>query len=120
VSIEALIKGQGYELRYVPDAVVYNRGPSTVADFLKQRRRIYAGHLRVGRQQGYRVATMGVGRIAGVLLRDWQWDWRYFVWMPAVVAMEAYGRFLGWIDCSLKRRDHAVWEIASSTKGVIQ
>jgi len=41
-SIEPLILGQGLELHYVPEAIVYNRGPETVTDFFKQRRRIYA------------------------------------------------------------------------------
>ena len=39
--IEPVIRGQGYEARYVPTAVVHNKGPLTVGDFLRQRRRIY-------------------------------------------------------------------------------
>ncbi|MBK8128978.1 MAG: glycosyltransferase [bacterium] len=44
-SVEPIVRGQGYKVQYCPDAVVYNKGPETVADFLRQRRRIYAGHL---------------------------------------------------------------------------
>lgn len=53
LSIQALITQLGYQLVYEPAAVVYNRGPETVGDFLRQRRRIYAGHLRIREQQGY-------------------------------------------------------------------
>jgi len=119
-NIEPLIRGQGYQLRYVPEAVVYNRGAETVSDFLKQRRRIYAGHLRVRREQGYAVSTMGGGRILLTLLRNWRWDWRYFLWTPGVIALELYGRFLGWLDFRLRKRDHAVWDIAVTTKGVVE
>ncbi len=57
-SIEPLIIGQGLKLHYAPDAVVLNRGPETLHDFLKQRRRIFAGHLYVRETLGYKVSTM--------------------------------------------------------------
>ena len=64
-SVEPLIRGQGYTVRYVPEAVVYNKGPDTVEDFLRQRRRIYAGHLEMQHQLGYSVSTMSGTKIAG-------------------------------------------------------
>jgi cellulose synthase/poly-beta-1,6-N-acetylglucosamine synthase-like glycosyltransferase len=115
-SIELLIRGQGYDLRYVPEAIVYNRGAETVGDFLKQRRRIHAGHLRMRHQQGYGVSTMHSGRIIMALLRTWQWDWRYLFWTPAVIGLEIYGRLLGWVDFRLRKQDHAVWDVAETTK----
>lgn len=118
-NIEPLIRGQGYRLRYVPEAIVYNRGAETVSDFLKQRRRIYAGHLRMRREQGYAVSTMNGVRILSALLRSWRWDWRYFLWTPAVIGLEICGRFLGWIDFRIKKRDHAIWDTAVTTKGVV-
>ena len=62
-SIEPLIRGQGFQVRYVPQAIVYNKGPDTTDDFLRQRRRIYAGHLELERDLGYSVSTMGGARI---------------------------------------------------------
>lgn len=119
-NMEPLITGQGYQLCYVPAAIVYNRGAETISDFLKQRRRIHAGHLNIRRRQGYTVATMSRTRILAAMLRSWRWDWRYMVWLPAAVGLEMYGRLLGWLDFSLKRRDHAIWEIAVTTKGGIE
>lgn len=118
-NMEPLIRGQGYRLRYVPEAVVYNRGAETVKDFLKQRRRIHAGHLRMHYEQGYNVATMNANRILWTLLKMWRWDWRYFVWTPAVIGLEMYGRWLGRMDM-LKKRNHAIWDIAVTTKGGIE
>ena len=41
-----------------PDAVVLNKGPETVDDFLKQRRGIFAGHIYLKETLGYKVSTM--------------------------------------------------------------
>lgn len=119
-SIEPLIRGQGLELHYVPEAIVYNRAPETVRDFLRQRRRIYAGHIYVRDMLGYRVSTMKGRRILWLLLSSsaLKRDWRYFFWGPAVVALEIWGRLLGALDFRLWKRKHSVWEIAETTKVV--
>jgi cellulose synthase/poly-beta-1,6-N-acetylglucosamine synthase-like glycosyltransferase len=114
-SIEPVIRGQGYEVRYVPTAVVYNKGPLTVSDFLRRRRSNYAGHVALRNKLGYSVSTMNGWRILRVLLRRLDWRPRPFLWTWGVAALEVYGRLLGWRDCK-KRRDHSVWEIARTTK----
>jgi len=114
-SMEPVIRGQGYQAQYVPTAVVYNKGPETVDDFLRQRRRIYAGHLAVRDTLGYNVSTMSPRKIFFTLLRNLDWRPRQFCWTWAVVGLEAYGRVLGLRDYK-KRRNHAVWEMATTTK----
>ncbi len=44
----------GYRCVYVPEAIVYNRGPETEEDFLKQRTRINIGEYFMQRNHGYR------------------------------------------------------------------
>ncbi len=114
-SIEPLIRGQGYKVQYVPQAVVYNKGPDTVNDFLRQRRRIYAGHLELQRDLGYSVSSMSGTKILGLLLRQLDWHPKKFVWTWGVVGLEVNGRLLGRRDFR-SERDHTVWEIASTTK----
>jgi len=114
-SVEPLIRGQGYQVRYVPEAVVYNKGPETVEDFLRQRRRIYAGHLEMQARLGYSVSTMSGGKIVGLLLRHLDWRPKQLLWTARVVALEVYGRWLGRQDYKA-RRSHTVWEIATTTK----
>lgn len=114
-SVEPLIRGQGYQVRYVPEAIVYNKGPETVDDFLRQRRRIYAGHLEMQARLGYSVSTMSGGKIAGLLLRNLDWRPKQLYWTARVVALEVYGRWLGRRDYKA-RRSHTVWEIATTTK----
>jgi cellulose synthase/poly-beta-1,6-N-acetylglucosamine synthase-like glycosyltransferase len=113
--IESTIRGQGFEACYVPTALVHNKGPLTVGDFLRQRRRIYAGHLALRHRLGYTVSTMSGWKILRIFLRHLGWQPRPFLWAWGVAALEAYGRFLGSRDYK-GRRDNSVWEIAKTTK----
>ncbi len=114
-SVESVIRAQGYQVRYVGSAIIYNKGPETVRDFLRQRRRIHAGHLALRDAVGYRVATLSGFRVLGIALRNMHWNPREAAWTCAVAALEAYGRFLGRCDYA-RRRDHSVWDIARTTK----
>ncbi|MDX1415733.1 MAG: glycosyltransferase [Candidatus Promineifilaceae bacterium] len=114
-SVEPLIRGQGYKVSYVPEAIVYNKGPDTVADFLRQRRRIYAGHLELKQILGYSVSTMSGFGIISLLLHNLDWRPKQFIWTWIVVALEITGRLLGWYDFK-RKKDHSVWDIASTTK----
>ena len=114
-SVEPVVRGQGYGVKYVPEAIVYNKGAETVEDFLRQRRRIYAGHLDVKQMLGYSVATMKGTKILGLLLRNLDWRPKQFVWTWLFVGLEVYGRYLGRRDFK-NRRNHTIWEIASTTK----
>lgn len=115
-SIEPLVIGQGMKLRYATEAIVYNRGPETLSDFVKQRRRIYAGHLYVQDILGYRVATMGAFRILKLYFQNMKSHWHYFVWGPLVIALEAYVRFLGAYDYRIRKRKPFMWQMVETTK----
>jgi cellulose synthase/poly-beta-1,6-N-acetylglucosamine synthase-like glycosyltransferase len=114
-SIEPVVRGQGYGAVYVPTAIVYNKGPETVKDLLRQRRRIYAGHLSEREALGYSVSTMSGMKILMLVMRWMDWRPRPFLWTWAVAALEVYGRVLGWRDYK-KQRDHHIWEVAKTTK----
>lgn len=116
ISIQALVTQLGYRLVYEPAAIVYNRGPATVRDFLRQRRRIYAGHVRVRRQQGYAAATMSVRRVLRALLGSGSFSTpRAALWTLGAVALEALARALGGYD-ALRGRSHSIWEAVTTTK----
>ncbi len=118
ISIQALITQLGYKLIYRSDCIVYNKGPVTVRDFLKQRRRIYAGHLKVLKQQNYEAATMKVTPIARQLIAC-----RHFAlgtpkqafWTLGAIALEGYARIQGYYDY-WRKRDHYIWQAVESTK----
>jgi poly-beta-1,6-N-acetyl-D-glucosamine synthase len=116
ISIQALIHQLGYRLVYEPQAVVYNRGPATVGDFLRQRRRIYAGHLRVREQQSYSAPTMSIWRAARALCGSGSFTTpRSVLWTLGAVGLEGTARALGAYDV-MRRRSAHVWEISATTK----
>jgi poly-beta-1,6-N-acetyl-D-glucosamine synthase len=120
LSMQALITQLGYRLVYEPRAVVYNRGPATIPDFMRQRRRIYSGHLRIREQQAYSAPTMSAWRAGRALLRsDPCTTPRTALWTAGTVGLEATARVLGWYDTMRRRHSHAVWEISDTTKGQI-
>lgn len=118
ISLQALISQLGYRLLYQPKCVVYNKGPLNVRDFLKQRRRIYAGHLQVLKQQRYEASTMKVSPIFRQLIAC-----RHFaartprraLWTLGAVALEAWARAQGYYDFR-RRREHTIWQAVASTK----
>jgi hypothetical protein len=118
ISIQALISQLGYQLIYRPDCVVYNKGPVTVRDFLKQRRRIYAGHLKVLQQQNYEASTMKVTPIARQLIACRHFALstpRQVMWTTGAIALEGYARVQGYFDYRRKRQHH-IWQAVESTK----
>jgi poly-beta-1,6-N-acetyl-D-glucosamine synthase len=121
LSIQALVTQFGYRLVYEPGAVVYNRGPSTVPDFLRQRRRIYAGHLRIRDQQAYSASTMSAWRAGRALLGSESFATpRAALWSLGTVGLEATARALGRYDVARGRRSHHVWEMCDTTKQHIE
>jgi len=115
-SIEPLIIGQGLRLVYASDAIIRNKGPETIHDFLKQRRRIFAGHLYVKDLLGYRVSTMKGTPIARLYVKNMRLDWRYFVWGPAIIALEILGRLWGAYDYKIWKRKPFAWPVVETTK----
>ncbi|HEX6395442.1 MAG TPA: glycosyltransferase [Acidimicrobiales bacterium] len=108
ISIEVAINELGYRLVYETRAFVYNKGPTTVADFLRQRRRIAAGHHEIAKQDGYVASTMSVWRIVQIGLRS-------VIWTLGAVALEGTARGLGYYDFR-RHRPHHIWETVSTTK----
>jgi cellulose synthase/poly-beta-1,6-N-acetylglucosamine synthase-like glycosyltransferase len=114
-SIEAIVRDAGYRLVYVPEAIVKNKGPENIRDFLKQRRRIAAGHKHLMKNQSYEVSTMDPKKIIRMLFQGHHWGLKPTMWTAGAIALEALGRLLGYYDF-VKGRNPFVWDIAASTK----
>jgi poly-beta-1,6-N-acetyl-D-glucosamine synthase len=117
LSLQAMLTARGYQLVYEPHAVVYNRGPTTVSDFLRQRRRISAGHLRLAKDEGYSASTMSTRRIGRAVLASdcLKAPNRQPLWTVGTVSLEATARALGYYDY-LRHRSHHVWTAVATTK----
>ena len=117
VALEAEIHARGYRLVYAPAALVFNRGPQTLHDFLLQRRRIYAGHLALAREQGYAAASLSLTRVLPLAWELLGSEPRLAPWIPVLAAFECYGRLLGKRDASGGRKSF-IWPMVRSTKQV--
>ena len=115
-SIEAIVRGEGYKLCYVQDAIVRNKGPQNIRDFIKQRRRIATGHTALSKQEKYKVSTSNPRTIANVLLEDHAWSLRDTAWTLGAIGLELISRLLGYYDFYFRKKIPYIWDIAYSTK----
>jgi hypothetical protein len=116
--VEALVIRRGLQVRYAPDAVVFNMGPETLTDFVKQRRRNYAGHLYLKEKYSYQVSSLDSGRVLRLALGE-IWGAVRIIWILfALGTIEAVSRVLGWWDYRVRKQKHVVWDIAWTTKEV--
>jgi cellulose synthase/poly-beta-1,6-N-acetylglucosamine synthase-like glycosyltransferase len=114
--VEAFIIRRGMQVRYAPDAVVYNMGPETVSDFVRQRRRNYAGHLYLRDKYGYRVSSLQNVRVVRIALEEVWGAIRLLYTLGILAVLELYSRILGAWDYRVRKRKHVVWDMAWSTK----
>lgn len=117
VALEAALTAQGLRLVYVPGAIVYNYGPENLGDFLSQRRRIFAGHLHIAEQLGYRPVSMQNNWLIKLCLEMIVRHPLLIVRLAFAIVMEAYARLLGTID-HMRGHDHRAWRQVHSTKQV--
>jgi poly-beta-1,6-N-acetyl-D-glucosamine synthase len=117
--IEFAITKRNYKIVYVPDAIVYNRGPETIHDFLSQRRRIAYGHLDLDKRTKFEVSTNKAASTLPAILEvlPIRNPKKLFFFVSAF-ALEAIGRSLGYYDYYIKDRHHSVWEISKTTKSL--
>lgn len=114
-NIEILLRGQGYEIIYEPQAIVYNKGPETLKDLVRQRRRVYLGHVALKKKYGYRVSTLSSVKLLGVLLKD-GYLFRETGGVMAAMGLEFYCRLLARWDFARNKNTSGVWERVHSTK----
>lgn len=121
VQIEYGIRAIGYEAAYAPEAIVYNRGPGSVREFVAQRTRWYAYNLQMQRDCRFPVSTntlSNVARAAWHVLRN---DHPRLDWFVGAALLEAYCRVAGaFASRGLNRPERRLWTPHASTKVLIE
>lgn len=113
--IQAKIIQLGYRAVHVDTAVVKNKGPETVSDLIKQRRRIFNGHSRLHKEEGIKIDNMTKSSLP-LLLRYQTPSFLHTLWLFCGIGIEIYSRILGTYDSQVKKINPFVWDTASSTK----
>ncbi len=115
-SIESIVRKAGYKLCYVPDAIVWNKGPENIRDFIRQRRRISVGHKHLLNKEQYQVSTSEPLDILRILIKEHSWNFISTLWTLGAIGLEMISRILGSYDFYITKKKHFIWDIASSTK----
>ncbi|MBU1879390.1 MAG: glycosyltransferase family 2 protein, partial [Chloroflexi bacterium] len=116
--VEALAVQRGLHVRYAPDAVVYNMGPETIRDFVRQRRRNHAGHLYLQHKYQYKVSSLDTRRVLRLTFGIIWGAVRLVGGLALLAFIELYSRLLGSYDYHVKKDRHEVWDMAWTTKRV--
>jgi hypothetical protein len=118
-SIEDIVRAKGYELGYVPDAVVVNHGPETLGEYFEQRRRVARGHYWLSFAFGYEVATLDRGLLAKTTYEVARGEDNFGrVAVAAAVGIEMAARALGFWDARVVGGKHRTWRVLQSTKSL--
>jgi len=115
-AIEAILEESGLKLAYAADAIVHNKGPETLGDFMKQRRRIAAGHRHLKITMDHQVATAKAGNIFKYVLKTQNWNPKEVLYMALLILVEALARILGFMDFYLRDKNPFIWDMSLTTK----
>lgn len=115
--VESVISDKGYKMIHVNDAIVRNKSAGTIKDFIKQRRRHYAGHLDLKNRTNYEVSSLwlSVSSIK-IMIKESLYSLPKFHYFLGYLFLEMYGRLLGSYDFHIKKENPYIWDIATTTK----
>ncbi|MDH7508765.1 MAG: glycosyltransferase [Methanomassiliicoccales archaeon] len=110
------IERRGYRVVYVPEAIVYNKGPETIEEFLKQRTRVNIGEMYMKKRFDFTVPTWKPSYLMPALASFCREHRSQIDKIAAAIALEAIARIYATVHVALNRPDKHIWEIAESTK----
>ncbi|MGD1060602.1 MAG: glycosyltransferase [Methanomassiliicoccales archaeon] len=107
---------RGLRTVYVPGAVVNNRGPGDIGDFLRQRARVNIGERYMRRWYGVRFSTWDIGSLMKAYAGFASDNRRHLLRVFVAVLMEIGARGYASLHVALNKGDRPVWEQVRSTK----
>lgn len=111
-------EGRGLKVVYEAEALIYNRGPSTVQDFFVQRTRVNIGERYMKRWFDYDIPTWDKRFLINAWLSFLKDNARHPIKMAVAMSMEAFARVYAALHVRLDKGDRAVWQVVESTKVV--
>ena len=116
--VEINVKKNGYYIKNIENAFIYNRGPENIKDFLKQRERIAVGNMLLKEKYNYNFYKKSLSYIFLKFfnLVKGRSFLKYTFWLFVMFVLERYARFSGFIKCKIFHKKYNVWDISESTK----
>lgn len=117
--LESIFHDKGMVRAYVPEAAVYIKGPATINEYIRQRERIFIGHLWLAKTKHYYVPSLDLWFTFRIVMQHVDMNPACLLWMFGLLLMEVIARVRGAIKFIILRRNYFVWDVISSTKGSI-
>jgi cellulose synthase/poly-beta-1,6-N-acetylglucosamine synthase-like glycosyltransferase len=115
-SIEAEIYEKNYIIKYVPSSLVFIKGPETISDLIKQRKRIFIGHLHLKNTKGYEVSTMNIWLILINLIKIGKIKLNKIHLIFFATLLEIYIRLSSAFEFYVLKKNPYKWEIIKTAK----
>ncbi len=109
------IKRSGYDIIYEPEAIVYIMHPTTLSDFIKQRKNIRLGHIQIKRVENYRVPSTSPIQVIPLVIKAMDWNPLKLLYFAAVIAIEQYVVLLSRINI-MRGNIPLAWDYIGSSK----
>lgn len=109
--IEHVIRKQGYRIGYLPEAVVKIRCPTNLSDLLKQRKRIWIGHMQLKQATGFDVSTSSFKNIL-FSLPDLSLSEVFYAFLGGMLEVVAFSQ----AKLARNKKVPYMWEPIKSTK----
>lgn len=114
---ESVMRENGYRIVYVPTAVIHNKGPQTLGDLFRQRKRIAVGHYHLKRVSGYSPSTMVYRNVFPAVVSEIMETPGRGLHILAAVFLEACIRISAYLDFLLGKKPYK-WEVSPTSKDV--
>jgi len=112
--LECIVHKSKKKIKYVPSAVVFNRGPKNVSYFFKQRVRVYIGHLHIKEKFNYSVSTMNIFRIFKAVMKYFEIksvsNIKEVFWIALALELEIFARMTACLQYYFLNRLPYKWE----------
>lgn len=110
------LEERGYVSVYAPEAVVLNRGPDTVKDFLKQRIRVNVGEQYMKKDYNFKIPTWDKKLVFHSTLDSIKSLGFHPLKLMFAMSLELYCRVKAARHVSKRKDDMATWDMVESTK----
>lgn len=110
------LERKGLSTVYAPKAIVHNKGPVNVRDFVRQRARVNIGEKYMKRLFDYEVPTWDSRLLISAYLSFLEDNASHPFRVLSAMVIEAYARAYAALYVALDKGDKAVWQQVSSTK----
>lgn len=117
-AIESVFTHYNFKLAYASEAIVHNKGPETLREFIRQRRRIAAGHRHLLKNTGHIVPSYSNKKILDYVLRTQIWRPKQVIYTAILIGVEGFSRLVGFCDYYLRDKNPFIWDIAKTTKNI--